>query len=97
MISSKEAQQIETLWMSDKQGLVSVTMVNQPEQSISNIEREGKRKKLQLTGLALFLELCTCKNRQKQRRKKTQNTCNTERKRKKIVDSINRLSNYQIK
>ena len=26
--------------MSDKQGLVSVTMVNKPEQSISRIERE---------------------------------------------------------
>lgn len=40
MISSKGAQQIETLWMSDKQGLVSVTMVNKPEQSISRVERE---------------------------------------------------------
>ncbi len=40
MISSKGAQRIETLWMSDKQGLVSVTMVNKPEQSISRIERE---------------------------------------------------------
>lgn len=40
MISSKRAQQIETLWMSDKQGLVSVTMANKPEESISRIERE---------------------------------------------------------
>lgn len=40
MISSKGAQQIETLWMSDKQGLVSVTMVNKRELSISRIERD---------------------------------------------------------
>lgn len=52
--------------MSDKQGLVSVTMVNKPEQSISRIERE---KKLQLTVLALLLELCTCKKTDKKDKK----------------------------
>lgn len=40
LISSKGAQQIETLWMSDRQGLVPVTMINKPEQSISRIKRE---------------------------------------------------------
>lgn len=42
MISSKRAQQIETLWMSHKQGLVSLTMANKPEESVSRIEREDE-------------------------------------------------------
>lgn len=70
MISSKRAQQRETLWMPDKQGLVSVTM-NQINQKKVLVE-EKKRKKVQLTVLALLLELCPCKKRQKQRQEKTE-------------------------
>lgn len=40
MISSIRAQQIETLWMSNKQGLVSVTTATKPEENISRIKKE---------------------------------------------------------
>lgn len=78
--------------MSDKQGLVSVTMVNKPEQSISRIEREEETATYSVGTTLRTLHMQ--KNRQK-RQENTQNTCNTERKRK--VIKVNRLSNYQIK
>lgn len=83
-ISSKGAQQIETLWMSDRQGLVPVTMVNKPEQSISRIEREKETATYSVgtTLRTLYMQKQT-KTEDEKRQENTQSTCNTERKRKK--------------
>lgn len=67
MVSSRGAH-VETLWMSDKQGLVSVTMVNKPESSISRIEREEETATY---SVGTTLRILHMRNRQKQRQKKT--------------------------
>lgn len=95
MISSKRAQQIETLWMSDRQGLVSLTMANKPEESISRIKREDETATYSV-GTTLRTLPMQKKTKTETKDKKIQNTCNTERKRKKRI-KINRLLNQQSK
>lgn len=66
MISSKGAQQIETLWMSDRQGLVPVTMANKPAEIISKLEREEET--------ATYSVGTTLRTLHMQKQTKTQNT-----------------------
>lgn len=79
-MTRKEAELIETIWMSDRQRLVlvSVTMVNKPEQSVSKIEREKKTTTYSVGTTLRTLHM----QEQTKEQESTQSTHNTEKERK---------------
>lgn len=84
IVTRKEAELIETIWMSDRQRLVlvSVTMVNKPEQSVSKIEREKKTTTYSVGTTLRTLHMQEQTKTQTKEQESTQSTHNTEKERK---------------
>lgn len=95
MISSKRAQQRETLWMPDKQGLVSVTMANKPEESISGREKEEESATYSV-GTTLRTLPMQKKTKTETRKNRAQVTERGKERKRKMI-KINKSSNHQMK